>query len=103
MCPRYPYVASRVGRCRTTSATKPYEKGALWKPWGPSRYANATRSPPSEAPPDAPHTTAETGAPPNSLKRYGVAFPTVSAPTTVPIAGPRAERNHVAIIFMAAG
>ena len=52
---------------------------------------------------NAPHTTPETGAPPNSLKRYGVAFPTVRAPTTVPMATPRPERNHVAIIFMAGG
>ena len=52
---------------------------------------------------DYPMATTETGAPPNSLNRYGVAFPTVSAPTTVPIASPRPERNHVAIIFMAGG
>ena len=103
MCPRYPYVARRVGRCRTTSATSPHEKGARRNGWGPSLYATATRSPPSAAPADAPHTTTDTGAPPNSLKRYGVAFPTVSAPTTVPITSPRAERNQVAIIFMAGG
>src|SRR6516162_806128 len=35
--------------------------------------------------------------------RYGVAFPTVSAPTTVPIARPRLERNQVAAIFIAGG
>ena len=96
-------MARRVGRCRTTSATNPQEKRARRKGCGPSRYATATKSPPKAAPPDAPQTTAETGAAPNSLKRYGVAFPTVSAPTTVPIASPRAERNHVAIIFMAGG
>jgi hypothetical protein len=32
-----------------------------------------------------------------------VAFPSVSAPTTVPIARPRADWNQVAIIFMAGG
>src|SRR5688500_7442953 len=39
----------------------------------------------------------------NARSRYGVAFPTVSAPTTVPIAKPRAERNQVAAIFIAGG
>ena len=38
-----------------------------------------------------------------ALSRYGVALPTVNAPTTVPMARPRAERNQVAIIFMAGG
>ena len=35
--------------------------------------------------------------------RYGSAFPTVSAPTTVPIARPRPERNQVDAIFIAGG
>ena len=35
--------------------------------------------------------------------RYGVAFPTVSAPTTVPIASPRRARNQVDAIFIAGG
>jgi hypothetical protein len=39
----------------------------------------------------------------SARERYGVAFPNVSAPTTVPIAMPRDERNQVAIIFIAGG
>src|SRR5438046_8945419 len=35
--------------------------------------------------------------------RYGVAFPTVRAPTITPIANPRSVRNQVAVIFMAGG
>ena len=36
--------------------------------------------------------------------KYGVALPTVSAPTTVPIASPRlAQGNHVEAIFIAGG
>ena len=42
-------------------------------------------------------------APSTACTRYGVALPIVSAPTTVPIASPRDERNQVAIIFMAGG
>ena len=32
-----------------------------------------------------------------------MAFPTARAPTMVPIASPRADRNQVAIIFIAGG
>src|SRR5215212_8001124 len=39
----------------------------------------------------------------NAWTRYGVAFPTVNAPTTVPIAKPRRDRNHVDAIFIAGG
>src|SRR5687768_16010437 len=35
--------------------------------------------------------------------RYGIAFPIVRAPTMVPIASPRRERNQVEIIFIAGG
>jgi hypothetical protein len=42
-------------------------------------------------------------APGIACTRYGVALPTVSAPTTVPTASPRRARNQVAIIFIAGG
>jgi hypothetical protein len=38
-----------------------------------------------------------------ALTKYGVAFPTVSAPTMTPIASPRCDRNQVEIIFIAGG
>ena len=56
-----------------------------------------------ELSPDAPSTTGPDPAPPMAFSRYGVAFPTVSAPTTVPMASPRAERNQVATIFIPGG
>src|SRR6185312_2857625 len=57
----------------------------------------------SVAQPDAVSTTAAGPAFGNACTRYGVAFPTVSAPTTVPIARPRRARNHVDAIFIAGG
>src|SRR5256714_12819743 len=44
-----------------------------------------------------------TPAPGNACTKYGVALPTVSAPTMVPTASPRRALNHVAIIFIAGG
>src|SRR2546425_1135725 len=63
-------------------------------------------NPPTAMAPNAsrPSTAPEGTTPPaRACARYGTAFPTVSAPTTVPIARPRPEENHVAIIFMAGG
>src|SRR5436190_18268901 len=48
-------------------------------------------------------TIASTPAVGNACTRYGVAFPTVSAPTIVPTARPRLALNQVAIIFIAGG
>src|ERR1035437_2511452 len=52
---------------------------------------------------DAVSTTGPTPAPGNACTRYGPAFPTVSAPTTVPTASPHRARNQVAAIFIAGG
>ena len=49
------------------------------------------------------HTTGAASAPPRACTRKGMAFPTVRAPTTVPMARPRADTNQVAAIFMAGG
>src|SRR5439155_212017 len=70
---------------------------------GPSRYPAATSRAATSAPPDTTTTTGATREPASACARYGTALPTVSAPTTVPIARPRSEENHVAIIFMAGG
>ena len=48
-------------------------------------------------------TTGAIPAPGMACTRYGVALPTVSAPTIVPTASPRRARNQVAIIFIAGG
>lgn len=70
---------------------------------GPSRYDVATSADAITPAIDAPEITMVDDAPPMALSRYGSAFPTVSAPTNVPIAKPRAERNQVATIFMPGG
>src|SRR5258705_5716177 len=44
-----------------------------------------------------------TPVPGNACTRYGVALPTVRAPTIVPTARPRRALNHVEIIFIAGG
>src|SRR5438093_489138 len=57
----------------------------------------------TQPPHQARTTTGAPREPATACARYGTALPTVSAPTTVPIARPRSEENHVAIIFMAGG
>src|SRR6266571_1476403 len=75
MCPRYPPVARRHCRSRSTVPARRHENGGLANANGPSRHPAATSTAPTSAPAD----------------------------TTVTIARPRPEENHVAIIFMAGG
>src|SRR6187401_2811748 len=103
MWPRYPPVASLHSRCAKTVATSPHANGRRGNGYGPSRNAPPTITAASRAHADAASTTVEIEIPGIALTRYGVAFPTVRAPTTVPTASPRRERNHVAAIFMAGG
>src|SRR5688572_13690379 len=103
MCPRYPPVARRQRGARRTTPTSPHEKGRTANGYGPSRYATATSAAPSIAETDDVTITGATSVRANALTRNGSAFPTVSAPTIIPIARPRRARNHVAAIFIAGG
>ena len=63
----------------------------------------STRSPLAAQASDAAASTSTAPPPSTEVSRYGTAFPTVRAPTIVPMAKPRASRNQVAIIFIAGG
>src|SRR6185503_17240572 len=103
MWPRYPPVARRHCRERATVLTSDHENGRGGNGYGPSRYPSHTSAAAMTALADPEITIASTPALGNACTRYGVAFPTVSAPTMVPTANPRRARNHVAIIFIAGG
>ena len=95
-------MARRVSRWRTTVPTSDQENARRSKLCGPSRYQTATSSPPSTAPAEAESMT-NCGEMSRARIRYGAAFPTVTPPTSAPMASPRFCTNQVAIIFIPGG
>src|SRR5215467_14415242 len=71
--------------------------------YGPSATQSWTTIAPATASAEATSRVSRQGRAVTPETRWGVAEPTVSAPTRMPMASPRPSRNHVDMIFMAGG
>ena len=104
MCPRYPYVASRAPRLRTTAPSACRSNGADAATCGPSLTKRWTMAPPMTASiEELSISVRHDRSAALHDKRCGNAEPRVNAPTTTPSALPRRSRNQPAAIFIPGG
>src|SRR5688572_4529031 len=103
MWPKYPRQARRGPRSRKTAAAMRMSKRAAGKRCGPSRTNASTTVVDASASTEATSSVWRQGSVVRPRTSHGVAEPTVSAPTRIPMARPRPSRNQVAMIFMAGG